>query len=380
MSVFKDAINNFLKPIEDLLNDDSISEIMVNGPHCIYIERSGKLEKTKNKFRTEDDLLTALRAIAQTVGKTFDADNPRLDAHLPDGSRLAAVLSPISQNGTVFSIRKFFKEEIVLKDLINWNAITDDGARFLDICVFLGKNILVSGGTGSGKTTLLKVIAGRIPENQRVIIAEDTKEIEIEGRHVVSFVTRKADLGKNLSEVSIRDLLHSAMRLRPDRIIVGEVRGAEALDLVNAMNTGHDGSMGTVHANNPSEAALRLETLCLSSDTKIPAESIKTMIGNAINIIIQTKRFSDGKRRISHISEVLGVSDSGRYQIKNIFEWIQSGKDQDSGELLGELVACQYLPTFFSEIKVNRLPFPSSKFEMPDWARAIKYPNLKKAS
>ncbi len=380
MSVFNDAIKNFLSPINDLLDDDSISEIMVNGHNEIYIERSGKLHKVKNKFKTDDDVMAALRAIAQTVGKKFDHENPRLDAHLPDGSRIAAVLSPIAQNGTTFSIRKFFKEKVLLKDLVNWGALSDDAARFLDICVYLGKNILVSGGTGSGKTTLLNVVASRVPGHQRVIVVEDTKELEIEGKHIVQFVTRKEDKLANLEGVGIRDLLHSAMRLRPDRIIVGEVRGDEALDLVNAMNTGHDGSMGTVHANNPAEACLRLETLCLLSGTQIPANSLKLMITNALSLIVQTKRYADGKRRISHISEVLGIREDGGYNIRHIYEWVQKGRDDKTGELEGELAPCQYLPTFFHEIKVNKLPFPSSKFQMPAWAKSVKGIKTKKAA
>ncbi len=372
MSVFKDAIKNFLAPINDLLDDDSISEVMVNGHDEIYVERGGKLHLVKNKFKTEDDVMAAMRAIAQTVGKKFDSENPRLDAHLPDGSRIAAVLPPIAQNGTTFSIRKFFKEQVLLKDLVAWGSLSEDAARFLDICVYLGKNILVSGGTGSGKTTLLNVVASRVPGHQRVIVVEDTKELEIEGKHIVQFVTRKENLLANIEGVTIRDLLHSAMRLRPDRIIVGEVRGDEALDLVNAMNTGHDGSMGTVHANNPSEACLRLETLCLLSGTQIPASSLKLMITNALDMIVQTKRFSDGKRRIAYISEVLGIREDGGYNIRHIYEWVQKGRDDKTGELTGELVPCQYLPTFFHEIKVNKLPFPSSKFQMPDWARDIR--------
>ncbi len=372
MSVFNDAIQNFLSPISDLLDDESISEIMINGPFEIYIESKGKIIRTDNRFKDNDNLMAAMRAIAQAVGKKFDEDDPRLDAHLPDGSRLAAVISPISTNGTVVSIRKFFKEKIILNDLIEWGALSKDAARFLDICIYLGKNMLVSGGTGSGKTTLLNVLASRISDNQRIIIIEDTKEMDLDDQHVVHLITRKEDPAQNIKAVGTKELLHSAMRLRPDRIIVGEVRGAEALDLVNAMNTGHDGSMGTVHANNPPEACLRLETLCLQAKTSIPANSLKLMISNAVNLIVQTKRFSDGKRRVSHISELLGVNDNGSYRLKDIFKWVQKSKDPETGDLVGELVACQYLPTFFDQIKVNRLPFPSSKFEAPDWVKKIK--------
>ncbi len=372
MSVFNDAIKNFLSPIEDLLSDDSISEIMINGPYEIFIEKSGKIIRTDYRFKNNENLMSAMRAIAQAVGKKFDSDEPRLDANLPDGSRIAAVLSPISTNGTAVSIRKFFKEKVLLKDLIAWGAISKDAARFLDICIYLGKNMLVSGGTGSGKTTLLNILASRISNNERIIIIEDTKEMKLEDQHVVHMITRKEDPTQNIKGITTQDLLHSAMRLRPDRIIVGEVRSGEALDLVNAMNTGHDGSMGTVHANNPDEACLRLETLCLQSGTKIPPNSLKLMIANALQVVVQTKRFSDGKRRVSHVSEVLGVNDDGSYRLEHIFEWTQKSKNDETGELIGELAPCQYLPTFFDQIKVNKLPFPSSKFERPDWVKKLK--------
>jgi len=372
MSVFNDAIKNFLSPIEDLLSDDTISEIMINGPYEIFIERGGKIIRTDYRFQNNENLMSAMRAIAQAVGKKFDSDDPRLDANLPDGSRIAAVLSPISTNGTAVSIRKFFKERVLLKDLIAWGAISKDAARFLDICIYLGKNMLVSGGTGSGKTTLLNILASRISNNERIIIIEDTKEMKLEDQHVVHMITRKEDPAQNIKAISTQDLLHSAMRLRPDRIIVGEVRSGEALDLVNAMNTGHDGSMGTVHANNPDEACLRLETLCLQSGTKIPPNSLKLMIANALQVVVQTKRFSDGKRRVSHVSEVLGINEDGSYRLKHIFEWTQRSKNDETGELIGELAPCQYLPTFFDQIKVNKLPFPSSKFERPDWVKKLK--------
>ncbi|MCB9091728.1 MAG: CpaF family protein [Halobacteriovoraceae bacterium] len=372
MSVFSEAIDNFLSPIADLLKDDKISEIMVNGASEIYVEKQGKILKVDNKFRDEENLMSALRAIAQTVGKKFDRENPQLDAHLPDGSRIAAVMMPISQKGTTFSIRKFFKEKVLLKDLIKWGALSKDAARFLDICVYLGKNMIISGGTGSGKTTLLNILSSRIPVTQRIVLIEDTKEVNLDSNHVVHLVTRKEDPTQNIKPVTIRDLLHSAMRLRPDRIIVGEVRGGEALDLINAMNTGHEGSMGTVHANNPEEAALRLETLCLLEGTQIPYTSLRQMIGHAVSVIVQMRRYSDGLRRVSNISEVLGVDNNGRYIIKDIFTWVQKGKNDKTGELLGEIVPCHYLPSFFNEIVVNKLPFPAAKFEAPDWVKPLK--------
>ena len=371
MSVFSDAISNFLGPIRDLLEDDAVTEIMINGPGEIFVEKKGLVFKVSNKFADEDALKAAFRSVAQSVGKVIDDENPRLDARLPNGSRIHVVLPPMARKGTTVAIRKFSKEEITLKDLIKFGSVSQVGARFLDIIVYLGKNILVSGGTGSGKTTLLNVLGGRIPKTQRLIIIEDATELQIHSEHMVNFEARKENEDLGIEEVSIRDLVASAMRLRPDRIIVGEVRGPEALDLVQVMNTGHDGSMGTVHANNPTDACTRLETLCLIGDTKIPPDAIRKMVGSALQVIVQCQRYHDGGRRVSHISEVLGVDNYGNYITKDIFRWVQTGKDQQTGKYIGEMVPCNYVPTFFEDIIVNKLPFPKSSFMAPDWVKKI---------
>lgn len=267
-SVFQDAIGSLLAPIKDLLEDSSVSEIMINGADEIFIEKSGLVVRSPNKFPNEEALYASMRAIAQSVGRIIDDDNPRLDARLPDGSRIAVVIPPMAKNGITVAIRKFSEEKLGLKDLINFGSLSPDGARFLDCCMYLGKNTLVSGGTGSGKTTMLNVLGSRMPKTQRLLIIEDAAELQIKAEHVVQFETRKANPERGIKGVSIRDLVESALRLRPDRIIVGEVRGQEALDLLNAMGTGHDGSMGTVHANTPLDACTRLETLCLMGDRK----------------------------------------------------------------------------------------------------------------
>lgn len=376
MSVFSDAIDTFLSPIKDLLNDESVSEVMINGYSEIFIEKKGLVYKAPNSFRDEESLISAMRAIAQSVGRVIDDDNPRLDARLPDGSRIHVVLPPMAKNGTAVAIRKFSKEKLTLKDLITFGSVSKTAARFLDICIYLGRNIIVSGGTGSGKTTMLNVLGSRIPKTQRLLIIEDAAELQIHAEHVLNFETRKADPSRGIQEVSIRDLVISAMRLRPDRIIVGEVRGEEALDLIQVMNTGHDGSMGTVHANNPVDACTRLETLCLMGDVKIPPDAIRKMVGSAMQVIVQCSRYHDGGRRTSHISEILGLDGHGNYISRDIFRWIQTGKDPKTGKYIGEMVPCGYLPTFFDEIIVNKLPFPKSSFIPPDWAQAI----LKNAS
>ncbi|OIQ16494.1 MAG: pilus assembly protein [Bacteriovorax sp. MedPE-SWde] len=376
-SVFTDAISSLLAPIGDLLEDEGVSEVMINGPHEIFVEKKGLVFKVENQFADEGALVSAMRAIAQSVHRTIDEDNPRLDARLPDGSRIHVVLPPMAKNGTTVAIRKFSKEKLTLKDMISFGSVSEMGARFLDICMFLGKNILVSGGTGSGKTTMLNVLGGRMPKTQRLIIIEDAAELQVTADHVVNFETRKADPLKGLDEVTIRDLVISAMRLRPDRIIVGEVRGEEALDLVQVMNTGHDGSMGTVHANNPVDACTRLETLCLMGETRIPPDAIRKMVGSALQVIVQCNRYHDGGRRTSHISEVLGVDADGNYIVKDIFKWVQTGRDPETGKYIGEMVPCNYVPTFFEDIIVNKLPFPKSNFIAPDWLRDM---NKKKAA
>jgi pilus assembly protein CpaF len=371
MSVFEDAITNFLGPIGDLLKDDKVSEIMINGPQEIFVESKGLVYKVENQFRDEESLISAFRAVAQSVGRVIDDENPRLDARLPNGSRIHVVLPPMAKNGTTVAIRKFSKDDLTLTDLINFGSLSKMGARFLDICVYLGKNILVSGGTGSGKTTMLNVLGGRIPKTQRLIIIEDAAELQVAAEHVVNFETRKADPQRGVTEVNIRDLVISAMRLRPDRIIVGEVRGDEALDLVQVMNTGHDGSMGTVHANTPLDACTRLETLCLMGETQIPPDAIRKMVGSALQVVVQCSRYHDGGRRTSYISEVLGLDSEGNYIVKDIFRWVQRGKDEN-GKYIGEMEPCNYVPTFFEDIVVNKIPFPKSNFLNPEMAKKKK--------
>ncbi len=368
-SVFQDAIANLLSPIGDLLKDPTVSEIMINGPFEIFIERKGLVYRVPNKFSDDESLMASMRAVAQSVGRIIDSDNPRLDARLPDGSRIAVVLPPMAKGGVTVAIRKFSEEKLGLKDLIAFGSLSPDGARFLDCCMYLGKNTLVSGGTGSGKTTMLNVLGGRMPKTQRLLIIEDAAELQIKAEHVVRFETRKANPDRGIKEVTIRDLMESALRLRPDRIIVGEVRGPEALDLLNAMSTGHDGSMGTVHANSPDGACTRIETLCLMGETKVPPVTIKKMVADTIQLIVQCSRYHDGGRRTSHISEVLGLDVNGRYVVRDIFRWVQTGKEAD-GKLIGEMVPTGYVPSFFDDFVANKLPFPKTNFKPPEWASA----------
>lgn len=377
-SVFEDSIATFLGPITGFLADDSVSEVMINGPREIFIERRGVIEKTDASFRDEQALVAAVRNIAQFVGRTIDEDHPVLDARLPDGSRICAVLPPCSRKGTTLSIRKFSKGNPSFVDLINRGSITKEAARFLDVCIFLAKNTIISGGTGSGKTTLLNVLGSRIPNNQRVLIIEDSSELKIQTDHVVFFETKHGDESGS-GAVTIRDLIKAALRLRPDRIVVGEVRGPEALDLISAMNTGHGGSMGTAHANTPYDALVRLETLAMMGDSNVPPAAIRRQIAAAIHIVVQIKRLGDGSRKVTHISEVIPeVDEFGRYQIRDLFKFIQRGRTAD-GKIVGELIPVGNLPTFMAEIETNRLPYTRAQFTAPEWYLKMKDADKKAA-
>lgn len=359
VEVFKNAIRNFLGPVIEFLEDPTVTEVLINGPREIFVERGGKLIKTDAQFPDEDSLLAAVNSIAQSVGRRISSKEPTMDARLPDGSRIHVVVPPVARNGTTVSIRKFTQTKMTLKDCVERGTMTADAAQFLDLCMFLGKNIIVSGGTGSGKTTLLSVLASRIPKSQRVIVIEDSSELQIEYEHLVFFETQMADT-QGEGEVTMKDLVKSSLRLRPDRIIVGEVRSAEALDLINAMNTGHKGCLGTIHANTPEDAMVRLEGLAMGGDSKISEKALQHLIGAAVDIIVQISRFPDGSRRVKNISEVLG-HDGQAYQVQHIFELGVLKKSAD-GRLVGQLQPTGYVPSFMDEIEANKIPFTRSKF------------------
>jgi pilus assembly protein CpaF len=333
---------------------------MINGSDEIFIEQKGKIHKTDCRFENEASLLAAIRNISQFVGKPISDKEPIMDARLPDGSRICAVIPPCAKNGSTMAIRKFSKEKLGLKDLIQFGAMSADMARFLDLCVILKRNTLVSGGTGSGKTTLLNVLGSRIPGNERLLIIEDTSELQIKSNHVVRFETKHKDW-EGKGEVTIRDLVKASLRLRPDRVIVGEVRGAEALDLIQAMNTGHDGSMGTLHANNPVQAMNRLETLCMIADTGVPAHVIRAQVGDAVHIVVQANRLRDGSRKITAVSECLGISETGSYVLQDLFLFRQTGVSPD-GKIMGQHVTTGAIPSFRSLIETSGIPFPLGIF------------------
>ncbi len=368
---FKDALHNYLAPVVKYLEDEKITEVLINGHKEVFVEQGGKLHKTNAQFKSEDELLAGITAIANYVGRRITSEEPRLDARLPDGSRIHAVIRPCAQSGPTVAIRKFSQAKVDFKKYIEWGAITPDAAQFLEISMFLGKNILVSGGTGSGKTTLLGLLCSRIPNGQRIIVIEDASELTIHYEHVVRFETKMPDpMGEG--EVTIYDLLKSSLRLRPDRIIVGEVRGAEAFELIQAMNTGHKGCLGTIHSNSAEDSLIRLESLALGAGG-VSERALQHSIGSAIDMVIQISRLRDGSRRVMSISEVLGTDKNNSYIIRDIFK-VQSLKLQADGRLKGDILPTGELPTFMDEIEENRIPFPRSKFLNPN------SPGNKKAS
>lgn len=319
-----------LGKIDKFYKDDNISEIMVNGPEEVWVEENGVITKTDVQFANDEELVQLAQKIASSVGRSLNNSNPIVDARLPDGSRVHLVISPISMDGTIITIRKFKKERLTIDDLIRFGSINEAGAKFLESLVRAKANIIVSGGTGSGKTTTLNIISNFIPDEERVITIEDSAELQLSNPHVVRLESREAN-NEGKGEVSIRDLVKASLRMRPDRIVVGEVRDSTAYDLINAMNTGHDGSMSTVHSNGPIEAMTRLQNLVLEAGLNLPAQAIKTNLGQAIDIVIQVKRFGDGSRKITHISEIVEYDSSkDEFVINDIFRFKEQGVDENN--------------------------------------------------
>lgn len=345
-----------LGPLELLLADDTVSEIMVVDPQTIFCERKGKLELTPLRFTDDESVRSVIERIVTPLGRRIDESTPLVDARLKDGSRVNAVIRPLSIKGACITIRKFSKNGLEIEDLIRFGALTPQMAKFLQRTVKSRKNVVISGGTGSGKTTLLNVLSSAIPPEERVVTIEDAAELRLSQTHVVSLESRPANM-EGKGEITIRDLVKNALRMRPDRIIVGECRGGEALDMLQAMNTGHDGSMTTTHANSPREALGRLETLCLMSGLDLPSRAIREQISNSVHVILQQSRFGDGSRRISSIAEVVGIDeDTGELRIQEIFRFERTGTAKD-GKILGEYRATGYLPSFLDEfIKRNLVP------------------------
>jgi pilus assembly protein CpaF len=336
-----------LGPLERLLADDLVSEIMVVDPTCIYVERKGKIGLTALRFTDDEAVRAVIERIVTPLGRRIDESTPLVDARLKDGSRVNAIIKPLAIKGSCITIRKFAKTPLTMNNLVGFGAMTEQMSKFITRTVKARKNIVISGGTGSGKTTLLNVLSSAIPEDERIVTIEDAAELQLKQPHVVSLETRPANM-EGRGEYTIRDLVKNALRMRPDRIIVGECRGGEALDMLQAMNTGHEGSMTTTHANSPREAVSRLEVLCLMAGLDLPARAIREQIATSVDVILQQTRFADGTRRVTSISEIVGLDDDGALELYEIFGYIRSGTGP-GGKVLGEHRATGYLPSFLDE-------------------------------
>ncbi|MDB4942707.1 MAG: Type secretion system hydrolase TadA/VirB11/CpaF, TadA subfamily protein, partial [Labilithrix sp.] len=333
-----------LGPLERFLADPTISEVMVVDPNTIYIEQNGRITLSHARFTDDERVRAVIERIVTPLGRRIDESSPLVDARLKDGSRVNAVIRPIALRGSCITIRKFAKVPLTMDKIVSFGTMTERMGRFLTRCVHAKRNIVISGGTGSGKTTLLNVLSGAIPSEERIVTIEDAAELQLKQPHVVSMETRPPNL-EGRGEYSIRDLVKNALRMRPDRIIVGECRGGEALDMLQAMNTGHDGSLTTTHANSPTEAISRLETLVLMAGVDLPLRAIRDQISAAVHVIVQQSRMSDGTRKVTHISEVTGIDhETSEIELRPIFEYVRTGTGP-KGEVIGEYRATGYLPS-----------------------------------
>jgi pilus assembly protein CpaF len=337
-----------LGPLEDLLDDEAITEIMVVSKDQIYVEKAGKITFTGKTFTTHEAVLAVIERIITPLGRRIDESSPLVDARLKDGSRVNAIIPPLAIKGPCITIRKFAKKSFTVQDLINFGSISPEIASFLEKCVRGHMNIFISGGTGSGKTTLLNVMASFIPNGERIITIEDAAELRLPQEHVVSLETKPANL-EGKGEYTIRELVKNSLRMRPDRVVVGECRGGEALDMLQAMNTGHDGSMTTGHANSPRDMIARLETMVLMAGMDLPVRAIREQIASALHVVVQQSRFSDGSRRVTHVSEVVGLDEDNRVILEDIFKFQQRGTDED-GHVNGEIVMTGYIPSFVPDL------------------------------
>jgi pilus assembly protein CpaF len=345
-------------PIEPLLKDNSINEIMVNGPRLVYIERHGRLEKTNIHFQNDEHVMRVIDRIVAPLGRRIDESSPYVDARLPDGSRVNAIIPPLSLNGPTITIRKFSKDPYTVDDLIRFGSVTPEMAMFLKACVEAKLNILVSGGTGSGKTTTLNVLSSFIPNDERIITVENAAELQLRQEHVVTLESRPANI-EGRGEVSIRDLVINCLRMRPDRIVVGEVRGGEALDMLQAMNTGHDGSLTTLHANSPRDALSRMETMVLMAGMDLPVRAIREQVASAVQLLIQQDRLKDGSRKIVSVTEVQGM-EGDVIVMQDIFVFEQTGIE--GGKIVGRMKPTGIRPKFIEKFESSNIYLPPNIF------------------
>ena len=364
--VFNEALR--LGPLEDLLADDSVTEIMVNGPHRVYVERGGKIQLTDLQFLDDASVMAIIERIVSPIGRRIDESQPYVDARLADGSRVNAIIPPLSLTGPTVTIRKFAKRTLTVDDFIRFGTWTRNAAEFMKACVIMRKNIIVAGGTGSGKTTLLNLLSGFIPHDERIVTVEDAAELRLVQPHVVRLEARPPNI-EGRGAVTIRDLVKNCLRMRPDRIIVGECRGGEALDMLQAMNTGHDGSLTTVHANSPRDVISRLETMVLMSGMELPSRAIREQIASAVDIIIHESRLSDGSRKVVAISEVTGL-EGQNVVMQDIFAFRQTGVD-DFGVVTGTFRPTGAVPTFYEHLKSRGLRLDPAMFD-PNVNREVR--------
>jgi pilus assembly protein CpaF len=346
-------------PIEPLIRDPEISEIMVNGPKQVFIERDGKLEKTGISFRDNEHVMHIIDKIVSPLGRRIDESMPMVDARLPDGSRVNAVIPPLSLIGPVITIRKFSREPLTIQDLIRFGTLTPQMATFLEACVKARLNIIISGGTGSGKTSTLNVLSSFIPANERIVTIEDAAELQLNQEHVITLESRPPNI-EGKGEITIRDLVRNALRMRPERIVVGEVRSGEALDMLQAMNTGHDGSLTTVHANSPRNLLVRLETMVMMAGMELPAKAIREQIASAFDLIIHQARLRDGSRKITHVTEVVGMEED-KITLQDIFVYKITGTDERN-RALGKFRATGVVPRALNKLETAGIHLPPNFF------------------
>jgi len=355
--IYEQTVLSHLGPIRPFLDDPTVSEILINGPERIYIERKGRLERVPVAFASREALMAALRNASQYIGKLVDDDHPILEGRLPDGSRLEAILPPADPNGPCVAIRRFFRDTLTIDRLVGFGSMTPTAAEALRACVTAKVNLLVAGGTGSGKTSLLNALSGFIPEAERVVVIEDAREVELQQEHVVQLEAQPAD-PSGRGAVSIRDLFRATLRLRPDRVIVGEIRGGEALDILQAMTSGHGGCMGTLHATVPRDTLSRLETMALMSDIGLPLSALRVQIGSGVQLIVQMARLQDGSRKVTHITEVAGYDiKRGAYVLRDLFVRTYTG------DAKSELVATGMTPTFLPQLEQHGVALPREMLE-----------------
>jgi pilus assembly protein CpaF len=345
-----------LGPLRPLVDDDSLTEIMVNGADMVYVERKGKILLTDIRFDDEAHLMRVIETIVSSVGRRIDARSPLCDARLLDGSRVNAAIPPVALDGPMLTIRKFSKDPYQVSDLVGFGTLTQEGASFIQGCVLARANVLVSGGTGTGKTTLLNVCSGFIPIDERIVTIEDAAELQLHQEHVVRMESRPPDVNGE-GRITIRDLVINSLRMRPDRIVVGECRGGEALDMLQAMNTGHDGSLTTIHANSPRETLSRLETLVLMAGMDLPLKAIRQQIAGAINLIIQLARLKDGSRKVVAITEVIGM-EGDMITVQEIFKFESKGADPTTGKIIGEFNPTGIRPRVIDRLFDMGIPLP----------------------